>query len=70
MTAGDFVQLGVARKIASGRVGEFDAYCPDCGAAYQEVGDGFRCPWATSARRRLEHDDPEPGFTIVACGRA
>lgn len=24
--------------------------CPDCGADYQQHGDGARCPWARDAR--------------------
>lgn len=49
--------------------------CPDCGAAYQETADGWRCPWATPTSQRIEHEDPpEPpefptAFRIVACGR-
>lgn len=67
MTPGDFV-IVPARRAPSGRVGEFEAYCPDCDAAYQQVEDGWRCPWATAKRQRVEHDDG-PGFRIIACGR-
>lgn len=67
MTAADRIVISSAPKAPSGRVSQLEAYCPDCGAGYQEVGDGFRCPWAKATRQRIEHD--EPGFRVVACGR-